>query len=353
MQTGIHRIVAEAEQKGLVVPGRAGELTHFLQARGLVSSPSKQAEAGTALEDSEQPHFVRGFHDILITIGILVLTAGTLGLGSALIALPVSIALSEIFVRRQRLALPSVVLSVIAVSSAAAAAGSFLGDDETGSYLIGLAAILTLAAALYHWRYRTPISLAGVYYGAGFLVFAVVLTLIFGWIDFDFSRHGNVSVSWLLAAIGLALFAIALAYDLSDPQRLTRRSDVAFWLHLGAAPLVLHALVGLVSGATDFLPSLDDPSTAAFVVAATILVMLVGLIIDRRAFVTSGLLSLGAALAVLMQQGLHSVVDANSAAVAVVVGVIVLAIGLFWSPLRRVLLDRMPGELSRRLPPAR
>jgi hypothetical protein len=47
---------------------------------------------------------------------------------------------------------------------------------------------------------------------------------------------------------GLAVFAVAMSYDLTDPERVTHRSDCAFWLHFLAAPLLVHSLIELVAG---------------------------------------------------------------------------------------------------------
>ena len=54
----------------------------------------------------------------------------------------------------------------------------------------------------------------------------------------------------LLAAISLlcalGLFATALYFDFGDRLRRTTRSDIAFWLHLGAAPALLYSTVSLM-----------------------------------------------------------------------------------------------------------
>ncbi len=34
-----------------------------------------------------------------------------------------------------------------------------------------------------------------------------------------------------------------MRFDMTDPERLTRRTDIAFWLHLLAAPLIVHSLI--------------------------------------------------------------------------------------------------------------
>lgn len=37
-----------------------------------------------------------------------------------------------------------------------------------------------------------------------------------------------------------------MRYDISDPHRQTLRSDIAFWLHLAAAPALLYATLGFI-----------------------------------------------------------------------------------------------------------
>ncbi len=51
--------------------------------------------------------------------------------------------------------------------------------------------------------------------------------------------------------LGIGMFLFAMWWDASDRARLTRRSDVAFWLHLLAAPMIAHpifTLLGLNTG---------------------------------------------------------------------------------------------------------
>jgi hypothetical protein len=70
-------------------------------------------EDEAAVEPSEAPRFLRGFHDILITIGIVVLLLGLGTLVNFLVVLPAIIVLAEWFVRRQRLALPAFTLTIM------------------------------------------------------------------------------------------------------------------------------------------------------------------------------------------------------------------------------------------------
>jgi hypothetical protein len=351
MSRTLEAILSDAERTGLVVAGQSARLSLFLAEQGVTVPAAVDREAAD-LEDSEQPRFVRGFHDILITIGILVLMAGIVGiLGLPLAALPVIIALSEVFVRRQQLALPSVVLSVLFV--AASTSGALLFDMPFETDAILAAAVMTASSGLYHWRYRTPISLAGVYFGLVFLIFVTTILVLFRTTSLETAATtGDMGISLVSAGLALALFAVAMRYDLSDPARQTRRSDVAFWLHLGAAPLLLHAVIGLFSGGGWSLVGFGE-GAAGLVLAAVVALMAIGLIIDRRAFVTSGLLSLGVALGTLLQNKVAELLDVSFSLVAIAVGVIVLSIGLFWQPLRRLLLSLLPPDITRRLPPVR
>ena len=58
----------------------------------------------------------------------------------------------------------------------------------------------------------------------------------------------------LVLLLGIGIFLFAMWWDGSDRARLTRRSDVAFWLHLLAAPMIVHpvfTLLGLTTGQCD------------------------------------------------------------------------------------------------------
>ncbi len=85
--------------------------------------------------------------------------------------------------------------------------------------------------------------------------------------------------------LGVGVFLFAMWWDASDPRRETRRSDVAFWLHLLAAPLIVHPVFSLL-GLTDGAASTLD---AAVVILLYVVLGLVALAIDRRALLVSAL----------------------------------------------------------------
>ena len=95
------------------------------------------------------------------------------------------------------------------------------------------------------------------------------------------------------------IFAAAMRFDLSDRLRTTRRSDCAFWLHLLAAPLIVHSLVMIAAWwLMPFVKTYGiERMTANLVgaIAAIIVVLaLVAIVIDRRALLVSALTYLGA-----------------------------------------------------------
>ncbi len=107
-------ILDEATREGIIPVQAAERLLPFLIERGVRADgqPVEQRAEPTAFSDTETPSFVRGFHDVLITIGIIVALAGLWGIASVFAVLPAIVVLAEILVRRQRPALPAVVLTV-------------------------------------------------------------------------------------------------------------------------------------------------------------------------------------------------------------------------------------------------
>ena len=78
--------------------------------------------------------------------------------------------------------------------------------------------------------------------------------------------------------------------------------------------------------------------------------MVVGLVIDRRAFVTSGLISLIVAATIIFERTSMSWGDTTSIAL-LIVGLLVLSFGVGWNVLRRLLLRTMPSWVVQAVPP--
>ncbi|MGQ3211058.1 MAG: hypothetical protein ACT6U0_02155 [Shinella sp.] len=373
MQT-LKSVLDGAAGEGLISAEQAGTLLPYMAARGVaLQSPSKADAldiAGSAedraispIEDTEAPRFVRGFHDVLITIGVAIAMAGVWGVGAFLAALPVIIVLAEILVKRQRLALPAVLLTLLYVHwifvTTVIALDSFIGQPEPEPVLHFLLVMLPFAILLppFYWRYRIPLSLSLWFLSLA----ATALGLIFlalsrftGSADVLADHPVVASTIFLVAALGL--FALAMVYDLSDRFRVTRRSDIAFWLHLITAPALLYAMLAFVflgdfANERLFSGSKGLPD-ALIIVGIVIVLMAIGLIIDRRAFVTSGLVSLGLAIASLLQ-GIEAAPEGYVFLTLLIVGVVVLTIGIGWPHFRRWAVAPLPMTLKEKLPPLR
>ena len=295
----------------------------------------------TPMVDEEQFRLITGFNDIFVVIAsILVLSAvGWIGLqfANALGAVAVVLTawgLAEYFTRVRHMALPSIVLLLVFVSAVVWTALRVLPQEPLQ---FAIAAGLGAAAAWLHWRrFHVPITVAaGTVALAGVALFLVLSVLP------DGARE------WLNVAVftaGIGVFAVAMRWDLSDPQRQTQRSDVAFWLHLVAAPLLVQptfALVGLLGNASDL--------AEALVVVVVYLVMgVIALIIDRRALLVSALAFLLSALSGIFEA--FGAVDPNIALAALIIGSALLLLSAFWDITRTMLVRRLPLPWQARLP---
>ena len=93
----------------------------------------------------------------------------------------------------------------------------------------------TAAAAAFYWRFKLPFALLPL---AASLVIAAL-----GVASFLVPHAPAVADTVVLLVCGLGVFAAAMSFDASDRERLTRRADCAFWLHLLAAPLIVHSVI--------------------------------------------------------------------------------------------------------------
>lgn len=365
----------EAAGAGIISSNQAERLLPYLTEKNIGALPTGLGLSGprypddpNPLEDTEAPRFVRGFHDVLITIGVVVLLIGLWGLANRYAPLLAIVVLAEILVRRQRLALPAVVLTVALVVWVFYTIVSYVGSTPalSNNFTIGamvLVAPFPLSLALFYWRYRVPLSLALFL----FSLFGLFLAAVFYAVG-TVTGSSNVPADYpiqtmmILLVTALGSFALAMSYDLSDPARVTRRSDVAFWLHLATAPALLYSTILLAlrlelaaSGAT--FTNLTDALFGGYLQAVTVLVavlvmMLIGLIIDRRAFVTAGLVSLGLATAAILRHN-NAGLDKVGFLVLMIVGLVVLVIGIGWTDLRRIVVRRLPAGVQARLPALR
>ena len=347
-------ILAKGVERGIIT----AEQAERLRALATAGEPPELPVS----PDDEQLRFIGGFSDIFVTIG-LAMFLGAVGyfalsasgpFGMWLAVAVTAWLLAEFFTRRRRMALPSIVLLIVFAWAAFAASAIFLGPGATPynssqstwalfalgviepAMLAGAAFLTVLLTALHYWRFRVPITIAA---GCGAL-----LLMVIGLASGLFPQSSRGAHSALILACGLAIFGLAMRFDMTDPERLTRRTDIAFWLHLLAAPLIVHSFIG---GVLD-LGSKLEAKPAVAVVAVFLALSFVAVLIDRRALLVSGLVYAGGAFWTLIRQAGLS--DITTPLTILTLGAFVLLLSAGWKPLRAGILKLAPSALTRRLP---
>ncbi len=303
----------------------------------------------TPAVDEESFRLLTGFNDIFVAIAIALLLTSIAWLGgwvkTGLGGLGVAVAawaLAEYFTRVRRMALPSIVLLLAFVGGVA---GTMIGtlvdinpdwSDRTNAMIgIGIG-LVTAGAAWLHWkRFMVPITVAA---GAAALVGAAAALAL------SINPHSQDLLFPVLFAGGLGTFALAMWWDGSDLTRTTRRSDVAFWLHLAAAPMIAHPVFHMLGVFEHDIGA----GQAVIVLALYVVFAFIALAIDRRALLVSSLAYVLYALSTLFNQA--GAVELSMAFTAFVIGSALLTLSAFWHPMRRAVIGTL-GGLGSRLPP--
>ena len=345
---------------GVLTPAQAASFRNFIAAGQ--HSPAV---------DEEHFRLLTGFNDIFVAIAaaILLVAVGWIGhyvppningdgpsLFSGLFVAATAWGLAEYFTRQRRMALPSILLLLAFVAGTFAASAFTMvmaigttaidHNAQSAAIIVALSAAIAGAGAWLHWRrFKVPITIA---VGAATGVALVLGLIASAFVTQDMNEaQGETLKNVLLASslvLGIGTFLFAMRWDASDPTRETRRSDVAFWLHLLAAPLIVHPvfeLLGLTRGAATTLD-------AVLVIGLYIGLGLVALAIDRRALLVSALAYVLFALNSLFQT--YGAVELSVALTALVIGSALLLLSAFWSSARRAVVTPLPEVLRGKLP---
>jgi hypothetical protein len=359
--------LAGAVEAGVLTPGSAAAFrNHIAQSRA------------TPAVDEEHFRLLTGFNDIFVGIAaVLILVAvgwigfyigghimgidantgpRQLGVAAAMGGFAVAVTswlLAEYFTRRRRMALPSILLLLgfaggvlVGLSAVFGANAPWLAEQvgattelaqrQLAGVLLAIVGVLTALAAWVHWRrFMVPITVAvGALALVGVAV-GTVMALVPGSED---------ALNPMLLGAGVLVFALAMRWDMSDRDRRTRRSDVAFWLHLGAAPLIAHPIfhmLGVFEGQMSV-------GMAAVVLALYVAFAIVALAVDRRALLVSSLVYVLWAMYALFEQS--GAVELAAALTALVIGSALLTLSAFWQPMRCGVVGLL-GGVGDRLPP--
>jgi hypothetical protein len=323
------------------------------------------ASRSTVAVDEEHFRLLTGFNDIFVAIAAAILLVAVAWIAhyippnldngngpspfSGLAVAATAWGLAEFFTRKRRMALPSILLLLAFIGGVLAASALTLihvvgevnieNNITAGGLILAAAAAVGTGAAYLHWRrFRVPITIAA---GAAALV-GVVLALIASAIG-DSPQLEEIMLGFGLL-LGIGVFLFAMWWDASDPRRETRRSDVAFWLHLLSAPLIVHPIFSLL-GLNDGDASVME---AVIVLLVYFILGLTALAIDRRALLVSALAYVLWALSDLFER--FGAVELNFAFTALVIGSGLLLLSAFWHTARRAVVRPLPANLQSKLP---
>jgi len=339
------------------------------------------------LSGEEELHFIRNFHDVFLSLGIAMFSAG-LGIatavalgpmiksagsdisGSLLIAAGaagidaiIMWLMAEFFARGRRLFLPSIVIligfSMFITCAAAALYGWHIGANKeffeglgeqgvegavrkTSEALVFIAGVTTLAIFAFYARMKLPFAMGlGGYSLAGAGVAAT------------FWAFPSVAANYiqpLVLAAGVFLFFLGVYFDARDPERKTRISDNGFWLHFFAAPLILNAVLQMAVGPENI--TAHQTGAAAVTLIIVFAFAFVSLLINRRALLVAGLLyALIAGGYLISKVGLSGAW--TIAVTLLVMGGAMVLLGGGWHVLRRIVVAPFPKEglIARIVPP--
>ncbi|MFY0595113.1 MAG: hypothetical protein JXQ85_01660 [Cognatishimia sp.] len=331
------------------------------QAVSLRALADSRRGAREGLDPGDEPfELFKGFNEIFIVVGLVILAAGWVTVNSVtmateivnyqshiltatLIGAGVLWGISEYFIRIRRMVAPAIALSIMFAGNAVAGCAAYFAEpfmvaqEDFSSLPMAMGASVA-ALTIYWWRFRVPFAMALI--ALGMFGLAMIIGANSAGTPADITDIFRLSAqgpfAWITLAVGLAVFVVAMIFDMSDPHRVTRRSAQGFWLHVVAAP----ALVNTIA-----LALMESESNAVLLVVL-LTFALIAIIIDRRSFLIT---AIGYVVALTF-----TVFDGDSAGLSILLlGIFLVALGAFWARIRAALLKTFSGVLPlKRLPPA-
>ena len=344
--------------------GVAAGVIDEVQASRLIAIANERLGYRQNMGAEDEPfELFKGFSEIFVTVGLGILYGGFMAVAMLvgnptivlLLSAIITVILASYFTLKRRMTLPSIGLTIVfAGSIAGLAAYSIFDFDETpdGYPFLWTALIGGVSMLAYFWRFRVPFAMflfglfgAGVAFSiAGIMAPESIFASAFiGNADgvFDISR--NPTMAYTMLIFGIIAFLGGMYFDLKDPYRISRISACGFWLHILAAP----AIVNVVA-----LSLLNLEGTMGYTLSslALVVIAIIALVIDRRSFLTAGIVYIGIILAWALDTGAGD--DGSIAVTLLVMGAFITALGTWWVQLRAAIMRRLPNfPLKHRLPP--
>lgn len=328
------------------------------QAASLMALADQRRGTRENMDGLDEPfELFRGFNEVFIVIGLIILYSGWMGMTgistflsdsanlSTLIYGSISVVvtyfLAQYFTLKRRMVAPSIALVILMMLSGTQIGASLanLFGLEAASMTAFSVGLSTLLLAVFYFVFRIPITMffiaLGVFVGIGAL-------FVQGGADtpgvndlFMLTNDGPFAIITII--LGLIGLAIALRFDMSDPHRVTRRASAGFWLHVIAAPAIVNTIALTLFEAGGIV--------SQFILLAFLAAMAVfAMIIDRRSFLVAGI---GYIVAIAI-----AFLDGNAAIVILILGLGLVFLGAKWEGLRARIMDTLPAFPSKdKLPP--
>jgi len=305
--------------KNLLEKAVKQEIISQQQAVSLLELFKKEQEKNLLADNTgEQLKFMRSFGDIFIALGVLLLvfTSNELAVNTThqLIVIAALFLISEWLVGLRRLVLPGITLLLSILYFVNKAADATSGVDSS------LDAFLMISAALlFYFRYKMPFSLYPAAVGCIYLAI-------------ELSGINVIEQPYIFILLGLLVFIAAMWYDSRDTQRVSSLSDNAFWLHLLAAPLIVHGVMVSL-----FLSNNANLQANSFsILVLFTLFFFIALFVDRRAILVSSFVyALYAVFKFAYQQFIS--VDNLTLFIFMGLGMFIIFFGTYWYKVRSLI----------------
>ena len=309
-----------ASEQNIINPSQIDPLLSFLN--------KEKATQAT----SSHLRFKRVSGDVFITLGVIFISvaAAQFNLQSYFNLLPMLLMLiaSEWLVAKRRLVLPGIAIVISLLYFA-----SRLVDFSFTNNLLVDTAVLTSLASLFYLRYRFPFAMLAI--GIGLIIlFNSLISVELG------------QLQSLFAVYGLFIFMIAMWFDSLDTKRESYLSDTAFWLHLLAAPLFVHAVMSSL-----LMTANPIASKEILIIVFFISFFLLALFVDRRALLVSSFSYAVYAITKIGNNALYQI-ENKTFLLFITLGILIIFFGAYWHKVRTIVFSFSQNmALSNFVPP--
>lgn len=332
------------------------------QAASLLALGEQRAGQRERTPSHEEPfELFKGFNEVFIVVGLSILYFGwtaVTGLQMRSLALmPGNSAVSTLvyaglgvvwiafcaryFTLKRRMVAPSIALTIM-VALSLLQFGLALSWELSLNFAQRTSltfALMTAGLGVWYMVFRIPFTMALIALGS-FGTVGSVFVLQGARVPqlyeiFLLSASGP--FAWLTIVMGIIGLCAALAFDMSDPHRVSRRSASGFWLHVIAAPAIVNtvALTMLENG---------SPTNQGLLLAFLLVMALFAIAIDRRSFLVAGVGYVVVLAFVVLEEG--------AALAVLLLGLGLVLLGAQWERLRGIIMRALPAFPGKtRLPP--